>query len=97
MSGNGKIKVTLDYPIDVAGLGLVHVVEVRDRVLVADLIEANKASDNGFLQDVALFARLCGLLPSDMERMDADDFRAIGAAVAAAKKARGAPAPPSQT
>jgi hypothetical protein len=97
MGTNGKIKVALEHPIEVEGLGLVRVVEVRDRVLVADLMAANKASDNGFVQDVTLFARLCGLLPSDMERMDADDFRAIGAAVAAAKKARGAVAPPSQT
>jgi len=97
MSSNGKVRVELQHPIEVAGLGLVRVVEVRDRVLVSDLIVANKASDNGFLQDVSLFASLCGLLPADMERMDADDFRAIGAAVAAAKKARGAPAPPSQT
>jgi len=97
MASNGKIKVELQHPIEVKGKGLLTMVEVRDRVLVADLIEANKASDNGFLQDVTLFARLCGLLPTDIEQMDADDFRAIGAAVAAAKKARGAPAPPSQT
>lgn len=82
-----KITVKLSEPLVIGGLRT-RALELRDRVTIGDLIAAEKAGGGKLEQDLALVARLAGLLPEDLEQLSEEDYLLVLEALGTAKKAR---------
>lgn len=90
-----KIKFTLAHPIEVKGLGLVRVLEVRDVPTVGDLLVATKAGGTQLEQDLVLYSRLCGLDKADLELLSLTDWNGLVGILAPKAEAGSNPSTPA--
>ena len=70
------MKIDLKYPIKTGDGRQWASLELR-RATVGDLKAAQRVSDLAEEQEIALIARLTGLLPEDVELLDLADFRRL--------------------
>lgn len=70
------MKIDLKYPIKTGDGRQLASLELR-RATVGDLKAAQRVSDLAEEQEIALIARLTGLLPEDVELLDLADFRRL--------------------
>lgn len=69
-------EVCLKYPVQLASGKALDRLTLR-RAKVADLREASRGSVSQEDQEVALLARLSGLLPEDVLELDLADYKAL--------------------
>lgn len=70
------MKIDLKYSIKTGDGKQVTSLELR-RATVADLKAAQRAADRPDEQEIALIARLTGLVPEDVELLDLADFKRL--------------------
>ena len=70
------MEICLKYPVQLASGKALNKMVLR-RAKVADLREASRGSDKQEDQEVALLARLSGLLPEDVLELDLGDHKAL--------------------
>lgn len=81
-----RITVRLGTPIKIDGVNT-SALKVRTQITLGDLRAVRKAGGSEFEQEIAMIARLAGLLPEDLDQLAIEDYEALGKAVATAKKA----------
>jgi len=69
-------EISLKYPVQLASGKKVAALSLR-RAKVADLREASRGSDKPDDQELALLARLTGLLPEDLLELDLADYKVL--------------------
>ncbi|MEW5885477.1 MAG: phage tail assembly protein [Pseudomonadota bacterium] len=69
-------EIVLAYPIKLASGKTLERIALR-RAKVADLKEAARASERQDEQEIALLARLGGLVPEDLLELDLADYKAL--------------------
>lgn len=69
-------EICLKYPVKLAGGKELSKLSLR-RAKVSDLKEAQRAGDKPDAQEVALLARLAGLVPEDLLELDLADYKAL--------------------
>lgn len=69
-------EICLKYPVQLASGKALDKLTLR-RAKVADLREASKGGASQEDQEVALLARLSGLLPEDVLELDLADYKAL--------------------
>lgn len=69
-------EISLKYPVQLASGKTLDKLVLR-RARVADLKEASRGNPSPEDQEVALLARLCGLLPEDLLELDLADYKAL--------------------
>jgi hypothetical protein len=69
-------EICLKYPVQLASGKTLEKLTLR-RAKVADLKEAGRAGDRQEDQEIALLARLSGLLPEDVLELDLADYKAL--------------------
>jgi len=69
-------EICLKYPVQLASGKKVATLSLR-RAKVADLREASRGSDKPDDQELALLARLTGLLPEDLLELDLADYKVL--------------------
>lgn len=69
-------EICLKYPVQLASGKTLDKLTLR-RAKVADLREASRGGDKPEDQEVALLARLAGLLPEDLLELDLADYKAL--------------------
>lgn len=70
------MEICLKYAVQLASGKALDKIVLR-RAKVADLREASRGSDSQEDQEVALLARLSGLLPEDVLELDLADYKAL--------------------
>lgn len=65
-------KITLDYPLVIDGKEIGEL--TMRRAKVRDSISASEAGTTAAHQEVALFSKLVGLNPEDMQEIDMSDY-----------------------
>ena len=70
------MEICLKYPVQLASGKALDKMVLR-RAKVADLREASRGSASQEDQEVALLARLSGLLPEDLLELDLADYQAL--------------------
>lgn len=69
-------EICLKYPVQLASGKMLDKVALR-RAKVADLREASRGAASQEDQEVALLARLSGLLPEDVLELDLADYKVL--------------------
>ena len=64
--------ISLSFPLDVNG-ATIRTIHMR-RPTVADMLAADKAKGTDAEKEVAMFANLCTLAPSDLAKLDMADY-----------------------
>ena len=70
------MEICLKYPVQLASGKALDKIVLR-RAKVADLREASRGGASQEDQEVALLARLSGLLPEDVLELDLADYKAL--------------------
>ena len=70
------MEICLKYPVQLASGKALDKLNLR-RAKVADLREASRGGASQEDQEVALLARLSGLLPEDVLELDLADYKAL--------------------
>ena len=69
-------EITLKYPVKTATGATVEVITLR-RAKVKDLRQMERFGKTDAEQELGLIAHLAGLVPEDLEEIDAVDYRAL--------------------
>ncbi|WP_022656434.1 phage tail assembly protein [uncultured Desulfovibrio sp.] len=77
MDKSRQVNITLDFPVQLADRKLVEV--TMRRPVMKDMLNHNVGPDSGLVEDMALIAALCGLVPEELEQFDTCDYERLQA------------------
>lgn len=70
-----KVEIILDFPVQLADRKLDKV--TMRRPVMGDILKRNFTGEIDLAASVALIGDLCGLVPDEMEMVDASDFEKL--------------------